>query len=123
MRTGFAAFKLGIAGFIVPYIFAYDSALLGLGSIPHVLATVFTAILGIILLSAAVEFHLLRDNTVYESVFLLFAAVSLIKPGIITDMIGLGILSLVVLAQCWRGRKQMRIAEAVNNPGGKEGGG
>lgn len=119
MKTGVTAFKLGIAGFIVPYIFCYSSALLGLGSVTQVLFSVLTAILGIILLGATAELYLLLNNKIYESILLLFAALSLIKPGLRTDLIGLGILSLVLLLQLLRNRKQMRMAHMAN-PWGKE---
>jgi len=99
MKTGMAAFKLGIAGFIVPYVFAYDSALLGLGNIGHVLLLISTTIFGVILLGSAVEFYLLDRNKVYESVILLIAASCLIKPGLITDLIGFGLLVLAVILQ------------------------
>lgn len=106
MRTGVAAFKLGIAGFIVPYVFAYDSALLGLGSVPHVMLLISTTVIGVILLGSAVEFHLLDRNKIHESAFLFTAAGCLIKPGLYTDLVGFGFLALTVILQAYRIRRR-----------------
>ncbi len=55
MKTGFTATKLGIAAFIVPFFFCYDTALMGLGDPFHVVTSMITATLGVIALAAAAE--------------------------------------------------------------------
>ncbi|MEE9276394.1 MAG: TRAP transporter permease, partial [bacterium] len=47
VETGSAAFRFGLIGFIVPYIFAYSPALLAVGSWREVLLASGTAILGV----------------------------------------------------------------------------
>jgi TRAP-type uncharacterized transport system fused permease subunit len=111
MKTGFSAWKLGIAGFLVPYIFCYESALLGLGSVTYVLFAVATAIFGVILLGAAVERYLLTNASAYEFALLILGAVSLMKPGLFTDLIGFGFLSITLLSQFLRNRRQMRVKQ------------
>lgn len=51
LQTGFEAFKLAMAGFLIPYVFIYNPALLMQGSIPDIL-TVFLGLLVAILLFA-----------------------------------------------------------------------
>jgi TRAP transporter 4TM/12TM fusion protein len=99
MKTGFTATKLGIAAFIVPFFFCYDPSLMGLGEPLHVVSSMITAILGVIALAGAAEWYYLRPNKHYESILLLFAAVCLIKPGWITDLIGLALFITVSLSQ------------------------
>jgi TRAP transporter 4TM/12TM fusion protein len=99
MKTGFTATKLGIAAFIVPFFFCFDPALMGLGEPLHVVTSMITAILGVIALAGAAEWHYLRPNKHYESILLLIAAVCLIKPGWITDLIGLSLFISVTLSQ------------------------
>lgn len=113
MKTGFTATKLGIAAFIVPFFFCYDTALMGLGDPFHVVTSMITATLGVIALAGAAEWYFLRPNRFYESIFLLVGAVCLIKPGWITDLIGLGLLLFVGLAQRSRNRKDRKLV-----PGG-----
>ncbi len=110
MRTGFTATKLGIAAFIVPFFFCYDTSLMGLGSVPHVLLSMFTATLGVIALAGAAEWYFLRPNTFYESTLLLVAAACLIKPGWITDIIGLVIFVFILLLQYSKNQKDKKVA-------------
>ena len=51
METGFIALKLGIVAFIVPYMFVYQPALLGIGETPEIIWAAITAIIGVIGLS------------------------------------------------------------------------
>jgi len=110
MKTGFTATKLGIAAFIVPFFFCYDPSLMGLGSIPHVLLSMFTATLGVIALAGGAEWYFLRANTFYESILLLVAAACLIKPGWITDVIGLMLFAFVILVQYSKNQKDRKLA-------------
>jgi TRAP transporter 4TM/12TM fusion protein len=112
MKTGFTATKLGIAAFIVPFFFCYDPALMGLGDVFHVVSSMVTAILGIIALAAAAEWYYLRPNKSYESILLLVGAVCLIKPGWITDLIGLALVTTISISQYARNRREKKLFSA-----------
>ena len=111
MKTGFAAWKLALAGFIVPFLFCYNSSLLGLGSTREVIMSVLSAALGIVSLSVAVERYLVGDLKTYHSIVLFGAALALLIPGIVTDLIGLGLLGLIILQQLWQrsGRRSLTV--------------
>lgn len=101
-ESGWAAVRVGAAGFIVPFMFIYEPALLMINGWAewHVSVLAFvSAIIGCACLAAGLFGHLLRDARVWERVFLLAAAVLLIKPGLITDSIGLVLLAGVVINQ------------------------
>ncbi|HEX7128190.1 MAG TPA: TRAP transporter fused permease subunit [Thermodesulfobacteriota bacterium] len=49
-RTGWEAVRLGLAGFVVPYFFAYDPALLLSGDVWHVALAAVTAVTGVVAL-------------------------------------------------------------------------
>ncbi|KUK61757.1 MAG: TRAP transporter, 4TM/12TM fusion protein, partial [Synergistales bacterium 57_84] len=88
-----------IAGFIVPFMFAYNQALLFQGSLVNVLLSSVTAILGVIALAAGVQgFYLSRLNML-ERVLFVVTAVALIKPGILSDVIGIVVLGGIYLLQ------------------------
>jgi TRAP transporter 4TM/12TM fusion protein len=108
MKTGFTATKLGIAAFIVPFFFCYDPALMGLGDVFHVVSSMITAILGIVALAAAAEWYYLRPNKNYESILLLMGAICLIKPGWITDLIGLALVTTISISQYARNRREKK---------------
>ncbi len=98
-RTGITAVKIGATGFIVPFMFVYGPSLLMIGTLPRILVTIASASLGVILLSAGLVGWFLRAANYAERAMLVGAAVLLIKPGLYTDLAGLGIAVLVALLQ------------------------
>ena len=99
MKTGFAGFKLGIAAFIVPFIFVYGPPILLIGDFASILLAVTTSIVGVFALSAAVQGWLVIDLNPALRVLTFFAALLLIKPGITTDLIGFATLGAIYLIQ------------------------
>jgi TRAP transporter 4TM/12TM fusion protein len=79
-KTGLAAFQLGIAGFIIPFMFVYAPELLMIGSWPRILLAVCTAMFGIVCLAASVQRCLIIRATGYETVALMAAALHLLNP-------------------------------------------
>jgi TRAP transporter 4TM/12TM fusion protein len=99
MKTGMTAVRLGLAAFIVPYMFVYGETLLLVGDAPNIILSVVTSIIGIIGIACAAEGWLLRNAYWYERVILFIGAILMINPGIVTDLIGFAILALVFFYQ------------------------
>ncbi len=99
MKLGFTAWRLGISGYILPFIFIFSPELLMEGSVPAILFATVTATIGIFSLSLALEgFYKYEIPMAYR--LLLFAgALCLIYSGWITDCIGLALLLVVVVPQ------------------------
>jgi TRAP transporter 4TM/12TM fusion protein len=98
--TGIQATRLSIAGFIIPYMFVYGPALLlGQTAWSDSILALVTGTIGTLCLAGAVIGYLLRPATVVERLLLLPAALLLIKPGLLTDALGLGLLAVVVILQ------------------------
>jgi TRAP transporter 4TM/12TM fusion protein len=100
--SGWAAMRVGAAGYIVPFMFVYEPALLMINGWDewHVTLIAFvSATIGCMALAAGLHGYLLRDNRKWEGPILVVAALLLINPGLITDAIGLGLLALVVANQ------------------------
>jgi TRAP transporter 4TM/12TM fusion protein len=102
-QSGWQAMRIGAAGFIVPFMFVYEPALLMIGPWTTVLSAVLSASIGCVLLAAGLFGYLLRECSAWQRVLLVAAALLLIKPGWVTDAIGLALL-LAVLASQWLGR-------------------
>ncbi|WP_020676148.1 TRAP transporter permease [Geopsychrobacter electrodiphilus] len=103
MRTGVIAMRLGIAAFVIPYVFVYGPALLLVGSVPKICLAVITACLGIYSMAAAAEGWLLRDCYWYERLLLVVVSLVLVVPGFVTDIIGvIGILLVFALQKFTR---------------------
>ena len=87
IETSITSFKIGLAAFVVPYMFFYNGALLMQGSWPEVAHVFVTAMLGVFLLAAAVQGWLFgRMHT-------------MISGGWLSDAIGLGIMALAFAVQ------------------------
>lgn len=98
-KTGLAAMKAGATGFIVPFMFVYGPSLLLIGSPTSIITTIVSATIGVILLSAGLMGWLLKEATLLERAMLVAGAICLIKPGLWTDLVGLGLLMAVILIQ------------------------
>jgi len=101
-ESGWAALRVGAAGFIVPFMFIFEPALLMLNGWDEwhlsVLALI-SATIGCMCLASGLHGFLLRESRIWERVLLVAAAVLLIKPGYVTDAIGLALLACVVINQ------------------------
>jgi TRAP transporter 4TM/12TM fusion protein len=97
MDVGWQALRFAIAGFIIPFMFIYGPAMVLEGSGMEIAMAVITGILGTLALAAAAQGWLLKPLNLAIRGILLLAALALIKPGYITDIIGFGLLLMVVL--------------------------
>lgn len=98
--TGFFAVKIAFAGFLIPYIFCYNPALLMIGASNLEIAfIVLTAAVGIMALSFAGVGYWLRYLHIWERLILLAGAIALITPGVTTDLVGVGSMALVFVLQ------------------------
>jgi TRAP transporter 4TM/12TM fusion protein len=94
MITGWAAFKLGLAAFILPYMFVYSPALLLQGPPLQVVWGIITATLGVSILAVAIEGHLFESLGIVPRLIAAVGALLLIHSGLITDLIGLILVAL-----------------------------
>jgi TRAP-type uncharacterized transport system fused permease subunit len=88
-RTSFIAAKMGLATFIVPFMFFYNSALLGQGDLLSILHVFTTASIGVVLLACATEGWLGGPLSRPFQVIIGVAALCLIAPGSVSDIVGL----------------------------------
>jgi len=108
MKTGVTAFGIGLAKYLLPFMFIYSKELFLIGPIGLVILSVATASLGILALSAAVAGFLLSRCNFTERTALLAAALLLIKPGLLGDAIGLGLMVAVFAFQRYKTRSLQR---------------
>ena len=98
--TQWRAMTLALAGFVIPFSFAYDPALLLLASGPgHVVARTAAAALGIVMLAAGLIGYLRRPTRPWERAALLAGAGGLIFPGWVADLFGVACFAAVLAAQ------------------------
>jgi TRAP transporter 4TM/12TM fusion protein len=112
-RVGFMAVRLGLAAFIVPFMFVYQPELLLLGSLPAVIQAAITSSIGVVALAGGVIGWLVGKASLLERVFLSAAGLMLIYPGTVTDIIGLVLIATVVMTQRIRVRRLSGAAAGV----------
>ena len=106
IKTGINASKLGIAAFIIPYMFVLSPAMLGIdATFLDVIHTTLTAIIGMVGVSAAMIGQFVTKAWWIERALLLAGGLLLIDPAGITDIAGIGILAAVAVFQYLRKKK------------------
>jgi TRAP-type uncharacterized transport system fused permease subunit len=99
-RTQRLALTLSLSGFIIPFSFAYDPALLRINaSVRHSVLRTAAATLGIFMLGAGLIGYLAAPTTPWPRVVLLAGAVLLIFPGVMSDVLGAAGFVTVLIAQ------------------------
>ncbi|MBL0933017.1 MAG: TRAP transporter fused permease subunit, partial [Alphaproteobacteria bacterium] len=98
-KAGWAAVRIGAAGFIVPFMFVYQPAVLMIGEWPDILHALVTSSIGCVLLAAGLHGYLLRRSRMWENAALIGAALALIFPGWQYDLLGFGLAAAVIVAQ------------------------
>lgn len=106
LMTGVNASKLAIAAFIIPYMFVLSPELLMIDATVGGLAlSVFTAVLGMVAISASLIGYL-ADHCLPAERFVLFVGgLLMIKPGITTDIVGIVVFAAVIFFQ-WKRKRQ-----------------
>jgi TRAP transporter 4TM/12TM fusion protein len=97
--AGWQAMKFASAGFVVPFFFIYHPALLFQGTWGEISLAVVSGMVGVIALAAGLEGFFFKTATWAERVLFLAAALLLINPGIMTDLVGLMCLATALIAQ------------------------
>jgi TRAP transporter 4TM/12TM fusion protein len=109
-ESSLAALRLGLTGYIIPFMFVFGPALLLIGSPGEVGLAAVTAIVGVICLAASLFGYLIGPTPAWQRVVLLVAAFVLIKPGIVSDLIGAGLAAAVLAVQVLGARRGAREA-------------
>jgi TRAP transporter 4TM/12TM fusion protein len=110
--TGIAAFRLALAGFLLPFIWIYSPSLILKGELLEVVGTTVSAIIGIVALSGALQGYLWQlPLSTIARILLLGASIALIVPGWQTDAVGLTLIAVTVfLSRYSRDRSNRFIA-------------
>lgn len=97
--TGWLAFKLGLAAFIVPYLFVSSPILLGQGNIGEVIFAVIMGLIGMYFFAAAISGWLVKDMPLWVRVPCFIGALLLIDSGLITDVLGIALCGFCYIYQ------------------------
>ncbi|AHE99778.1 TRAP transporter permease [Thioalkalivibrio paradoxus] len=99
MRTSVTAFKIGLAAFIVPFMFFYHPALLMVGDNLTITLNFATALIGVFLLAAAAQGWFFGAATWALRGVLFGTALLMISGTVVTDLTGLALFAAALLWQ------------------------
>lgn len=120
MRTGFQALKLSLAGFIVPFLFVYNPAMLMIDTTnvavnarefafpawTTIVSITVTSVIGILALGAAVEGYFKTGLNWFWRIFMGVGALMMIIPETYTDIAGTIMVVIAVAVNVLQARKQ-----------------
>jgi TRAP-type uncharacterized transport system fused permease subunit len=106
-QAGWESMRVAAPAYIVPFMFVYEPSLLMIGDWVTVATSAMSASIGVICLAAGLMGYLRRPCALWERVLLVTAALLLIKPGYITDAVGIGLLVVLFVTQHLRQRRQV----------------
>lgn len=101
-KTGFTAMKIAFAGFILPFVFLFNPALLAQGDLVNLVEVTLTALYGTYLFALALAGYWQEPLSGAKRLVLFMAGLALLVPGLLSDGLGLA-LSLPIL---WFSRKK-----------------
>jgi TRAP transporter 4TM/12TM fusion protein len=114
-RIGFQSMKLGIVTFLVPFIIVLNPALLLIGKPGVVIFAAITAIIGIVGLSAGLEGYLFSKMNWAQRILFMVGGTNMVIPGMVTDLIGAGLLALAGFWQWKTYKDTVAVAPGVLN--------
>ena len=110
--SGWAAVRIGATGFLIPFVFIYEPALLMIGDWTSILHVTITATAGCVLLAAGLHGYLISAASLWQRIGLVAAALLLVKPGWWTDLAGAALAAVIVFVQLQERRRVSTAAPA-----------
>ena len=110
VATAWKSLQLGIAALLLPFIFILNPYLILIGSTQDVILAVITAIIGIYALSSGIEGYLFHPANPIQRLLAITGAITLIIPGWMTDLLGIGLFGTMVIWQFIE-RKAMKMKQ------------
>lgn len=111
LKTGIEATKLSIGAFIIPYMFIFNPDILMINTtISDIIPILITSLIGMFGVSAGLEGYVFRKCKPYERILFIIAGLLSIYPEVYSDIIGIGIIAILVIVQIITKRKNQAAA-------------
>jgi TRAP transporter 4TM/12TM fusion protein len=117
MRTGLTALRLGLAGFIIPFMMVYSPRLIMQGEWDEIIIATVTAFIGAASLAGGLEGYFRVRMNLFERALMCTAGLLLIFQGLATDLAGAAAIAGSFVLQSLRTRGAVtRLAKANDDP-------
>jgi TRAP transporter 4TM/12TM fusion protein len=97
--SGLAAVKIGAAGFIVPFMFVYEPALLMIGDWPLIIWRFVAATIGIALFAGGLHGYFVTVASYWQRALLIVGGLCLVAPEYYTDIVGMVLGGIAIVSQ------------------------
>ena len=113
MRTGINATRLGIAAYLVPYMFVTSPVLVLVNQNNDptwlfalmVAKAIITALVGMVGLATGFTGYFRTNCNVIERILLIISGIMLVDPGTVTDIVGISVIIVIYILQRLRSKK------------------
>ncbi|MBV1757542.1 MAG: TRAP transporter large permease subunit [Dethiosulfatibacter sp.] len=100
MKTGVQSVKLALAGFIVPYMFVYNTALLSIDTTAAItIRVIITSMIGVFMIGVATEGFFIKKVNFFLRIIVFAAALLMISANVYQDFMGLAVLAALIIVQ------------------------
>lgn len=106
------ALRLGLVGFIVPFMFVYTDALLAQAALSIIIIEFIFKAIGVFALGAVTVGHMRTKLKIYEAMILLPGAILLAAPGWITNFSGLALAIIGFILNSRRSKRESEVEMA-----------
>ncbi|MGO2313027.1 MAG: TRAP transporter permease [Brachybacterium tyrofermentans] len=104
LKTGVTALKLAIAGFLIPFVFVLEPALLLEGTIGELIPALITVILGMTAIAGGLAGFLVARGRALDRTLLIVGGVLMVYPSIAVSAVGFVLAAIAVVLQLVRRR-------------------
>ncbi len=111
LKTSFVACRLGASAFILPFMFAFNPALVLQGDIAEIIQCIVTATVGIYSLSIGFEGFCKKIVPAWQRAVFIGAALLLIVPEFYTDVAGIAIFAAIMSFHVMETKKEMSVGQ------------
>lgn len=112
LKTGLSAFRLAIAGFIIPFMLVYKPSLLIQGAaVSDVIYDLIIALIGVVVLAMASEGYFLAPLRLWQRAILFACVIGLLLLGVAGDIIAIPVLLLMGCLQYRKVKKEKQAAQ------------
>lgn len=105
MKTGLTAWRLSLAGFLMPFMFCINPALIGQGTTLETIMAIATALIGSYGLATAVQRYFKGNLSWLQTILVLAGSICMMVPGTMTDVIGIVFIGFVYSVQIGKEKK------------------
>jgi len=111
--------RLGVAGYIVPFAFVYNPALLAQGPAQEIVISALAAFLGIGMVAIGLEGYIIDTLNWLQRILLFIGGLALLMPGGLVRLVGLCIALLLFF---WEWIRAKRLRQWEHHEGLKDSG-